>query len=121
MFSPEIWVMVGYVILGLMVLGILFICWGLYASYNKNKNTVLSLPSLDEINATPQQSDVFKDIASEKIASSAATGNTAGLSRRELRNRKTEAPAAPKNAVADTSSFFDDDEDEFKLTEGKDY
>lgn len=120
MISPQIWLYIGYGILALMGLGIAFICWGLYSSYNKNKRTDLSLPSLDEINAAPQQNEVFKDIAVEKISASTTTGNTVGLSRRELRNRKAEAPVAPKNAVADTSSFFDD-EDEFKLTEGKDF
>lgn len=120
MFTPEIWTYVGYGILAVMVLGILVISWGLYASYNKNKNTIVSLPTLDDINAAPQHTDVFKESTAEKISTSTATGSTAGLSRRELRNRKAEVQE-PKNAVADTSAFFDDDDDDFKLTEGKDY
>lgn len=118
MISPQMWAYVGYGILALMVIGILVISWGLYASYTKNKNTVLSLPSLDEINAVQNPDKYFESVESEKIAQSTVQNpNKAPLSRREIREMKA-APTAPKNAVSDTSSFFD--EDDFKLSDGKD-
>lgn len=116
--NPQIWTYIGYGLLALMFIGIVFISWGLYTSYKKNKNAVVSLPSLEEINSKQDPDKFFAAVESEKIATSTMKDpNKAPLSRRELRQRGAE-PATPKNDVVDTSSFFD--EDDFKLSDGKD-
>lgn len=113
MIAQQLWTYIGWVLLTLFVLSIIFLAYALYRDYMLTKNKKTSLPSLEIIQA--EKEGVF---GNDPTVAADLAGNTNKIpSRRSLRGAK--AGPAVSAVEAKPSAFFDDDED-FTLTAGRD-
>lgn len=115
--SQQIWAYIGWVLFTLFVFGIAVLTYALYRDYELTKNKKQSLPSLEVIESS-EKKNVF--VSEDPGAANGLTGTADKIpSRRALRGSKASSLPSP-TVEAKPSAFFDDDDEEFTLTAGRD-
>jgi hypothetical protein len=111
--SLVLWQIVGWALLAVILLGILWLSYALYADSKRTKERSISLPSLNPQAEAGSKQDVFEAVPDKLVE-----GNTRS-SRRARRNESKED--YQERLATKSSSFFDDDDaEEFNITSGRD-
>lgn len=111
--SLLLWQYVGWALLAIIILGVLWLSYALYADSQRTKERSISLPSLNPDGAAATKREVFEAIPETLVEDGSRS------SRRSRRN--TEKNDYREKIATKSSSFFDDgDEEEFKITSGSD-
>jgi len=111
--SLVLWQYVGWALLTIILLGVLWLSYALYADSKRNKERSISLPSLNPEADQNNKKEIF-DVVPNKLVDDGSRSSR--RSRRNVQKEDYQEKLATKS-----SSFFDDDEEEeFHLTSGKD-
>lgn len=111
--SLLLWQYVGWSLLAIILLGVLWLSYALITDSKRTRERSISLPSLNLESASAEKKEVF-DAVPEKLVEKGSRA-----SRRSRRNAE-HADYQEKLATKSSSFFDDEDDEEFSITAGRD-
>lgn len=111
--SLVLWQYIGWALLTIIILGVLWLSYALYADSKRTKERSISLPSLNPEADEKNQKEIFDVVPNKLVDENSRSSRKA---RRNVQKEDYQDKLATKS-----SSFFDDDEEEeFQITSGRD-